>query len=75
MLLRGVFGLGFSATAFIERRRPSVQKRRAFGICRAQGFVTHLALKRSVTTDGSTFSLPFKRETGLRNEKFQKPKF
>ena len=59
--------VGFSATAFIERRRPSVQER-----CVRKESVGRIVLAtcfgNSVAKDGSAFSLPFKRKRQRKGE-------
>jgi hypothetical protein len=49
--------VGFSATAFIERRRPSVQER----CVRKESVWRKVWSHVSVAKDGSAFSLPFKK--------------
>jgi hypothetical protein len=57
-LLRMRWGaVGFSATAFIERRRPSVQER----CVRKESVWRKVWSHVSVAKDGSAFSLPFKK--------------
>lgn len=56
--------VGFSATAFIERRRPSVQER----CVRMESVGRKVWSHESVAKDGSAFSLPFKMKRARKKK-------